>query len=43
MQTRHLLLVLAVAAGGPMSALAQQDMGRRSTVYAPHNAAAGER
>ena len=40
MQTRHLLLALAIAAGGPMSALAQQDMGRRSTVYAPRNAAA---
>ena len=40
MQTRHLLFALAMAAGGPMSALAQQDMGRRSTVYAPRAAAA---
>ncbi len=40
MQTRHILLALAIAAGGPMSALAQEDMGRRSTVYAPRNAAA---
>ncbi len=40
MQTRHILLALAIVAGGPMSALAQEDMGRRSTVYAPRNAAA---
>ena len=40
MQTRSLLLAAAFTALVPMTIQSQQDMGRRSTVYAPRNVAA---
>ncbi len=40
MQTRSLLLAAAFTVLVPMTIQSQQDMGRRSTVYAPRNAAA---